>query len=131
MRNKDQIILEGLYVSIFESLKEGSHSRSVPIEDILPDKNNMEIAVDSLYKGMYSSDDKPLGVYRNKGKYILGDGHHRLLQYIIRGDASVNVRVLDSETPISRKGNIGLDLLDGYYYGLDSSLENGWLIKRI
>ena len=108
-----------------------SDIKKIEIEDLLPDKNNMEIAVDSLRKGMYSSSTKPLDVYKSKNKYIVADGHHRLLQAIFNGDDSVNARIIKSDIPISRKGTIKLDLLDGDYYGLDSSLENGWLIKRL
>lgn len=105
--------------------------RRVEIEHLLPDKNNMEVAVDSLRKGMQSPSKSPIEVYPNEDKYIVADGHHRLLQAIINGELSVNVKILDSETPISRNGTIALDLYDGDYYGLDNNLDNGWLIKRL
>lgn len=97
---------------------------------MLPDKKNMEVAVDSLRKGMQSPSNSPIEVYASKDKYIVADGHHRLLQAIINGESSVNVKVLDSEKPMSRKGTVALDV-DGNYYGLDNNLENGWLIKRL
>ena len=105
--------------------------KKVEVEDLLPDKNNMEIAVDSLHKGMYSDSDKPIDVYVNGDKYVVADGHHRLLQLIIQKESNVTVKVLHSDTLISRRGTIELDLYDGNYYGLDNNLENGWLIKRL
>ncbi len=105
--------------------------KKVDIEKLLPDKDNMEVAVDSLYKGMESVDDSPIHVYKSDKKYIVADGHHRLLQAIIKGESTILVKILKSETPISRKGVVKLDFLDGDYYGLDSSLENGWLIPRL
>lgn len=105
--------------------------KKVDIEYLLPDKNNMEIAVDSLRKGMRSMDNKPIEVYQSDDKYIVADGHHRLLQSIINGDASVMIKILYSETPISRNGTVELDFYSGDYYGLDETLENGWLIKRL
>ena len=103
----------------------------VAIEDILPDKDNMETAVDSLRKGMYSNDNSPLEAYLVGDKYVLSNGHHRLLQAIIAGEAYVNVKVMSSQVPISPKGTVELNFLDGDYYGLDSSFENGWLISRL
>lgn len=105
--------------------------KKVDIEYLLPDKNNMEIAVDSLRKGMRSMDNKPIEVYRSEDKYIVADGHHRLLQSIINGDASVTIKILDNDKPMSRNGTIELDFYSGDYYGLDETLENGWLIKRL
>jgi hypothetical protein len=105
--------------------------KKIAIEKLLPDKENMEVAVDSLYKGRYSSDKRPITAYKEKGKYIVADGHHRLLQAIIDGEAFMYVNILPSDHPISRKGTIKLDFLNGDYYGLDSSLENGWLINRL
>ena len=105
--------------------------KKVPIEDLFPDKDNMEVAVDSLRKGHYSSDDAPIKVYENEGKYIVADGHHRLLQAIVNGEAYMRAKILHSDIPISTQGTIELDFSDGDYYGLDSSLENGWLIKRL
>lgn len=105
----------------------------ISIEDILPDKNNMEIAVDSIRKGMTSSDNKPLKVYKSKehkDKYILADGHHRLLQAILNGKDSV-ICTIDN-TELSDNGTIHLDpMADGDFYGLDQNLENGWLINRL
>ena len=114
------------YKHLFESI-----IRRVEIEHLLPDKNNMEVAVDSLRKGMQSPSKSPIEVYPSEDKYIVADGHHRLLQLIIDGELSVNVKILDSETPISRNGTIELDLYDGDYYGLDNKLDNGWLINRL
>ena len=105
--------------------------KRVDIENLLPDKNNMEVAVDSLRKGMQSPSNSPIEVYASEDKYIVADGHHRLLQAIINGESSVNVKVLDSEKPMSRNGTVALDFLDGDYYGLDNNLESGWLIKRL
>lgn len=105
--------------------------KKIDIEYLLPDKNNMEIAVDSLRKGMRSMDTKPIEVYQSDDKYIVADGHHRLLQSIIKGDASVMIKILDNDTPISRNGTVELDFYNGDYYGLDETLENGWLIKRL
>jgi hypothetical protein len=105
--------------------------KKIAIEKLLPDKDNMEVAVDSLHKGRYSSDKSPITAYKDKGKYIVADGHHRLLQAIIGGEAYMNVKILPSDHQISRNGTIKLNFLDGDYYGLDSSLENGWLINRL
>jgi len=105
--------------------------KRIDIENLLPDKKNMEVAVDSLRKGMYSPSNKPIEVYASEDKYIVADGHHRLLQAIINGESSVAVKILDSDKPMSRNGTIELDLYDGDYYGLDNNLENGWLIKRL
>jgi len=105
--------------------------KRVDIENLLPDKNNMEVAVDSLRKGMQSPSNSPIEVYTSEDKYIVADGHHRLLQAIINGESSVNVKVLDSEKPMSRNGTVALDFLDGDYYGLNNNLESGWLIKRL
>ena len=105
----------------------------IPIEDILPDKDNMETAVDSIRKGMTSSDNKPLKVYKlknNQTKYVLADGHHRLLQAILAGNDSVNCTI--DKTELSDNGTIQLDpMADGDFYGLDQTLENGWLINRL
>jgi ATP-dependent exoDNAse (exonuclease V) alpha subunit len=126
MKDKDTIILENLYSFALES-----KNQKVEIEELLPDKNNMEIAVDSLRKGMYASTDKPIEVYLSEDKYIVADGHHRLLQHIINGESSVIIKILTSDKPISRNGTIELDFYAGDYYGLDETLENGWLIKRL
>jgi hypothetical protein len=105
----------------------------IPIEDILPDKDNMEVAVDSLRKGMISDDKSPLKLYKSEkheNKYVLDDGHHRLLKAIIDGEDSINCKI--DPTPMSDSGTIELDpMADGNYYGLDQTLENGWLINRL
>ena len=105
----------------------------ISIEDIMPDKKNMEIAVDSIRKGMYSSDNKPIKLYKSKehkDKYVLGDGHHRLLQAIIAGNDSVNCTI--DNTELSDNGTIQLNpMSDGDFYGLDQTLENGWIINRL
>lgn len=105
----------------------------ISIDNILPDKNNMEIAVDPLRKGMMSNDNKPLKVYKSKNhpnKYVLGDGHHRLLQAILAGNDFVDCYIDNNE--ISDNDTIQLDpLADGDFYGLDQTLENGWLINRL
>lgn len=118
------------YTDYYNHLNE-SIIKKVDIENLLPDKNNMEIAVDSLHKGMYSPNKQPIEVYASDDKYVVADGHHRLLQAIIDGEASVAVKILDLDKPISRNGTIELDLYDGNYYGLDNKLENGWLINRL
>jgi hypothetical protein len=124
------ISINKLMLSFSEFFLE-SVTKKVDIEYLLPDKNNMEIAVDSLKKGMRSMDNKPIEVYRSEDKYIVADGHHRLLQSIINGEASVIIKVLDNDKPMSRNGTIELDFYSGDYYGLDETLENGWLIKRL
>lgn len=131
MKNRDQILLKNIYTSSVLSESATAAVKKISIENLLPDKENMEVAVDSLRKGMRSSDNNPISVYKNKNKYIVADGHHRLLQSIINGDESINAKILNSDTPVSTAGTIELDLFDGDYYGLDSSLENGWLIKRL
>jgi hypothetical protein len=131
MKNRDQLLLTHIYTSSVLSESATTAVKKISIENLLPDKDNMEVAVDSLRKGMRSSDNNPISVYKNKNKYIVADGHHRLLQSIINGDESINAKILHSDTPVSTTGTIKLDLFDGDYYGLDSSLENGWLIKRL
>lgn len=135
MRDTDTLILEKLYSDIEDGGNDNSEGKSknkkIEIEELLPDKNNMEIAVDSLRKGMYASTDKPIEVYSSENKYIIADGHHRLLQSIINGESSVIVKILHFDKPISRNGTIELDFDAGDYYGLDETLENGWLIKRL
>jgi hypothetical protein len=105
----------------------------ISIEDILPDKNNMEVAVDSIRKGMNSIDNKPLKVYKSKehkDKYILGDGHHRLLQAILDGKDFVDCTI--DNTELSDNGTIHLDpMAYGDFYGLYQNLEYGWLINRL
>lgn len=104
----------------------------VDIENLLPHKSDMEVAVHSLYNGRPSTDRSPIEVEAvGDGKYVVVNGHHRLLQAIIRGDATVPVSVRSTTKPPSINGTIPLDFYDGDYYGLDSSLENGWLIKRL
>jgi len=116
---------------LYKHLNEANVELVVDIENLLPDKANMEVAIDSLRKGMRSEDTNPIKVYRSKDKYIVGDGHHRLLQAIVNGESTVNVKVLDSETPMSRTGTIALDSEDGDYYGLANNLDSGWMIKRL
>jgi len=56
--------------------------------------------------------------------------HHRLLQAILAGNDSVNCTI--DKTELSDNGTIPLDpMADGDFYGLDASLENGWLINRL
>jgi hypothetical protein len=118
---------------LYKHLNEANVELVVDIENLLPDKANMEVAIDSLRKGMRSDDTRPIDVYRSKDKYIVVDGHHRLLQAIVNGESTVtvNVKVLDSKTPMSRKGTIALDFEDGDYYGLANNLDSGWMIKRL
>jgi hypothetical protein len=118
------------YTDYYNHLNESIVKR-IDIENLLPDKYNMEVAVDSLRKGMYSPSNKPIEVYASEDKYIVADGHHRLLQAIINGESSISVKILDSDKPMSRNGTIELDLYDGDYYGLGNNLENGWLINRL
>jgi hypothetical protein len=106
-------------------------NQSVDIELLLPDKDNMELAVHSLQNGRPSNDNKPIEVYQGGDHYVVADGHHRLLQAIIRGEAKVPVTILKSDKPMSTKNTVALDFNDGDFYGLDSSLENGWLIRRL
>jgi hypothetical protein len=101
------------------------------IDSILPDKDNMETAVDSLSKGMYSDDHRPIKVLKYDGKHILSDGHHRLLQAILNGENTIKAHVEDSNVPISDKGTIEIDSSNGRFYGLDELLENGWRLKRL
>lgn len=108
-----------------------NESTKVDIEHLLPHKDDMEVAVHSLREGRPSADKSPIEVYQNGDKYIVANGHHRLLQAILRGDASVFVTILPTMTPISTQGTIPLDFYDGDHYGLDSSLENGWLLNRL
>jgi hypothetical protein len=120
-------------MKLVDKLLERSVSKAVMVDiaNLLPDKDNMEVAVDSLRKGERSGDLSPIKVYKSGKKYIVADGHHRLLQAIINRDSSILAHIIASETPISRRGTIRLDLLGGDYYGLNSSLENGWLISRL
>lgn len=106
--------------------------RTCNIEDLLPARDDMEVAVDSLSKGRLAFDQGPIEVYQVGDKYVVANGHHRLLQTIIRGQAAtVQIKVLPSATPMSTANTVPLDFYDGDYYGLDSSLRNGWLIKRL
>lgn len=68
----------------------------------------------------------------NKDQIVL-EGIYMEMAYGLSGtgEASMNVKILPSDPQISRKGTIKLDFYDGDYYGLDSSLENGWLINRL
>jgi hypothetical protein len=98
----------------------------VDIEDLLPHKDDLEVAVHSLSQGRPSTDKSPINVYQNK---VVADGHHRLLQAILKGEARVKINTLPGV--VSTNGTIPLDFYDGDYYGLDSSLSNGWLLKRL
>jgi hypothetical protein len=115
----------------FKSWLESSGIITTDIENLLPSKSDMEVAVHSLQNGRPSTDKGPIEVYQAGDKYVVANGHHRLLQAILRGDASVKIKVLPSTTPISANGTVVLDFYDGDFYGLDSSLENGWLLKRL
>ena len=115
------------YKEFYQNLNEVIIKR-VDIEYLLPDKENMEIAVDSLRKGMYSPSKNPIEVYPSEDKYIVADGHHRLLQAIIAGESSMTVKILDAEKVMNRNGTIELDFYDGDYYGLDNNLENNSLL---
>jgi hypothetical protein len=128
----EALLIYERYKSLYQnSTLNESVIKKVEIEELLPDKNNMEIAIDSLRKGMYSDSTKPIDVYPSGDKYIVADGHHRLLHAIIKQDASVTVNILKLEEPMSRNGTIELDFYGGDYYGLEDSLENGWLINRL
>jgi 8-oxo-dGTP pyrophosphatase MutT (NUDIX family) len=105
-------------------------TREVAIDKIWPDKNNMEVAVDSLHKGMLAQTQDPIEVYPYKNKFVVSDGHHRLLQVIVNGDETVRVKVLPLDFKITTERLVKLQKGERYY-GLDSSLENGWLIKRL
>ena len=103
-------------------------SRYIDIDDILPDKTNMEIAVDSLYKGNYSDDIEPIKLYKSGRKFVVGDGHHRLLQAIISGKHRIKAEIDNEE--ITDSGTVELDQ-ELPYYGLEESLDNGYLLKRL
>lgn len=100
----------------------------IAIDYILIDKENMEIAVDSLYKGRYSSDLRPIEVYRSGDKFVLSDGHHRLLQAILNGDDDIRAVILPEE--ITSRGTIELDSSERNY-GLEDLLDNGYLVRRL
>lgn len=111
---------------------------TVPIERIVPDKDNMETAVHSLHQGRESiTPDKPLKVDRIAGSRLLSlaDGHHRLLKGILDGDQYVDVVWNDNDdlgpsVMPKRKDMLRLNP-DEDHYGLGDALENGWLLNRI
>lgn len=114
----------------FKKWFESSNVFKIDIEQLLPHKSDMEVAVHSLSQGRPSIDKTPIEVYKVNDKFVVANGHHRLLQAILQGSDKVLVKILPSTTPISANGTIDLDFYDGDYYGLDSKLENGWLINR-
>jgi hypothetical protein len=131
--NNSIFMLEKL--SNYLSLYYESKSVKISIEDILPAKADMEVAVHSLKHERYSNDKSPLKVYKCKnrpGKYVLADGHHRLLQAILNDADFVNC-IIDN-TELSDNGTVTLDVLaDGDFYGLDQTLdeEYGWKLKQL
>ena len=102
--------------------------REIPIGRILPDKTNMEIAVDSLSRRNYSHNIEPIKLYKSGKKFVVGDGHHRLLEAIISGKHSIEAKIHNEE--ISNSGTVKLDHKLPYY-GLDKSLDNGYLLGRL
>ena len=110
---------------------ESSGIIELDIDSILPDRDNMETAVDSLSKGMYSMDRKPIKVYRVGDRYVVSDGHHRLLQAILDGEDTIRATVETSEVPITDSGTMELDSSKGRFYGLEDELENGWLLRKL
>ena len=48
----------------FKLWLESKNILELDIDSILPDKDNMETAVDSLSKGMYSDDHRPIKVLK-------------------------------------------------------------------
>jgi len=104
---------------------------AVDIESLLPHKDDMEVAVHSLQNSRPSTDRNPIEVWATgDGRFVVVNGHHRLLQVILRGEESkVQVTVTGQANSIS--GTVVLDFYDGDFYGLDSSLENGWLLPRL
>lgn len=107
------------------------HELIIPIEYLLPHKDDMEVAVHSLYNGRPSISKSPLLVYRSKEhdeKYVVSDGHHRLLQAIINGKGFI--KCILQEGSVSSDHTIVLDE-ESDFYGLKETLENGWLISRL
>lgn len=115
-----------------------SRVMTVPIERIVPEKDNMETAVHSLHNGRDSvTPDKPLKVDRIAGSRLLSlaDGHHRLLRGILDGDTHIDVVWNDNDglgpsVYPKRKDHLKLNP-DEEHFGLGTSLENGWLLNRI
>lgn len=103
----------------------------VDIDDILPHKDDLEVAVDSLHKGMPSPDKRPIKLAKFNNKYILIDGHHRLLQSILDGNNTIKATVETPDYNISDNGTVELDSSLGNFYGLEDLLENGWLLNRL
>lgn len=104
---------------------------TVPIHAILPDKENLEVAADSLHRGHRSEDTRPLEVYRVGKRFVLADGHHRLLQAILAGDTTATVSPRETDRPPGTKYTVPLDP-DADLYGLPDRLpRNGWLLKRL
>jgi hypothetical protein len=118
-------------INSFKKWFEHANIVNVDIEQLLPHRSDMEVAVHSLYNGRPSINKSPIEVYKTNDKFIVANGHHRLLQAILQGSAKVAVSILPNKTPVSTNGTIELDFYDGDYYGLDSKLENGWLINRL
>lgn len=105
----------------------------VPVEDVLPDRENLDIAADSLYHGRESQDTRPLEVYAAGDKYVLADGHHRFLRAVCDGKTHVAVSVREAEKPPSTEGTVTLDPdhEDGKY-GLTKSLpRNGFRVRKL
>jgi hypothetical protein len=104
--------------------------RSVPLHHLLPDKENLELAVHSLHQGRPSDDDRPVEGYAAGDAYALADGHHRLLQAILGGQTEIALRVKPCATPPSTERTLALDP-EADLYGLPESLKNGWLLSRL
>lgn len=105
--------------------------KTVPIASILPDKENLEEAVQNYRDGKRTGDSRPLEVYPYpaKDKYVLADGHHRLIEAICDGKNEVEVRCRDHEFEKRPEGTVKLK--DGKdYYGLRKSLSNGDLLPE-
>lgn len=105
--------------------------KKIDIDYLLPHKDDMETAVDSLSKGRPSFDTKPITVYPVGNNYVVADGHHRLLQAILDGDTEIKANILEQDPRITSAGTIELDSSNGRFYGLDDLLDNGWLINRL
>jgi hypothetical protein len=104
---------------------------TVSIDDLLPSVSDLNVAVHSIRQGYEAQSHGPISVYPHGDKYIVADGHHRLLRAIVNGENEINVKILPIDKKVTGRGTIELDSSDGDYYGLDNRLENGWLIKRL